>query len=320
MKKLYKNLLVALALVIAVTAAFLLIQKNKTRADLTVSDLHIISKKESKITFSFSLLNNGDKTISWSDLSSDGNDGSIALAYIAQNAIDPYTDVSLSNIYRIKKSGHFMLSPGQSWVDTLDIDAPVHLDEGEFLIVSVDPEGIVKEANEENNHVHVPIYDKSEREIMNSREIVPLQDYLDHFIYEFPHEAYMTRIPEGKSNLVFQQEYLLNNKVILLDNGRMMGPLSGYAHSYKKMDEDIIWITTSYTGEYGADTNIDLYVINTKKRKIPIPYTLSSYFGEDGWYRYQDGEFIDDSTFAYRRFWNDDSRRADSTSGTMIIR
>lgn len=320
MKKRRGLFLLLLAIVVVITAILIFAEKTRPKVDLTIRDLHVIHKNESTITFTCNISNIGENDINLEEFNVEGNDGIMARAYIAEQFSDPYSNASISNVYEVTSDSQLILAPGQVLTDTFVIDAPVHIDQGEYLIVNIDPEDILKEVDEENNSNYVPIYEKAERERMVLREIVPLQEYLEHFIYEFPHEAYMTRIPEGKSNLVFQQEYFLNDKVILLENKKLMGPLFGYAHSYKLIDQDIVWLTTSYTGEYGADTKISLYVINTTKNESSDSYFLSGYFGEDGWYNHQDGEFINDSTFQYRRYWNTDSGEDDSISRTIIIR
>ena len=100
----------------------------------------------------------------------------------------------------------------------------------------------------------------------------------------------------------------------------LLGPIRGFPYAYKKVNNDIIWLTIIHFGEYGGQTALTLYVLNIKNSTLSESYLLSDTFAEDGWYNYTDGEFINDSTFQYRHFWNDESFKSDSAFGKIIIR
>ena len=63
-----------------------------------------------------------------------------------------------------------------------------------------------------------------------------------------------------------------------------------------------------------------LNVINEELDTIANIYPLANSFGEDGYFSYQNGEFINDSTFQFIRGWNDENYKTDSLSGLQIIK
>ena len=155
------------------------------------------------------------------------------------------------------------LEPGQSITDTIVVDKPKILDDGEYICLIIDPNNTIKELDEANNFAHASIFSKHEKEYMELREIIPLEEYLKPFTYEFPQEVYLGVAPKGKSWLQFDYSILkfpLQNKLILLDNGTLLEPIYGAPFAYKKVNPNVIWISAIHVGEYGGDTSLSLYV------------------------------------------------------------
>lgn len=157
---------------------------------------------------------------------------------------------------------------------------------------------------------------KTEEQNINA---IPIEIYLEFFTNEFPEKFYLTRQPEGVPSLVLNGASL-KDKYILMNHGTIIPPINGYAHSYKRVSDDIIWLITFKTGQYGGASDVFLHVLKEKLDSISNTYLLTNSFGEDGYFSYQNGEFINDSTFQYKKSWNDENFRTDSISGLQIIR
>ena len=324
MKKSLKISLIALTILITGIAAVLFFIKISAKPDLIISDIKIVDNSYLKTnTYSFIIKNTGDKYVSLDKIGTTPVYGLNLMIFFTRDKKYPDINNSTDGDLMLISYNQEKLEPGQSITDTIVVDKPKILDNGEYICLIIDPNNTIKELDEANNFAHAGIFSEREKENMELREIIPLEEYLKPFTYEFPREVYLGVAPKGKSWLQFDYSILkfpLQNKLILLDNGTLLGPIYGSPFAYKKVNPNVIWISTIHVGEYGGDTSLSLYVINLKKETLSEQYLLSETFAEDGWYDYQDGEFINDSTFQYRHFWNDESFKADSASGVIVIR
>lgn len=150
-------------------------------------------------------------------------------------------------------------------------------------------------------------------------DTIPLEEYLELFKSEFPDKVYLTREPESVPSLVLNGESL-SDKHILMNNGAILPPINGHAYSYKRISDEILWLISFKVGRYGGASDIFLHVLNENHDSLENSYLLSNSFGEDGYFSYQNGEFINDSTFQYKKVWNDEKFKKDSLSGVHIIR
>lgn len=148
---------------------------------------------------------------------------------------------------------------------------------------------------------------------------IEFDEYLELFTEEFPAKVYLTREPEGVPSLILNGESL-SDKYILMNNGSIIPPITGHSHSYKRVNDEIVWLITYKIGQYGGASDIFLRVINENLDSLAGTYLLSNSFGEDGYFSYQNGEFINDSTFHYKKVWNDEDFKTDSLSGVHYIR
>jgi hypothetical protein len=148
---------------------------------------------------------------------------------------------------------------------------------------------------------------------------IALEEYLELFTHEFPTKVYLTRAPEGVPSLVLNGESL-NDKYILMKNGIILPPINGHAYSYRRAGNGTVWLMTFKVGQYGGASDIFLNVINENLDSLAGTYLLSNTFGEDGYFSYQNGEFMNDSTFQYQKVWNNEDDKTDSLSGMHIIR
>ena len=148
---------------------------------------------------------------------------------------------------------------------------------------------------------------------------IEFEEYLELFTNEFPSKVYLTREPEGVPSLILNGESL-SDKYILMDNGSIISPINGHAYSQKRLNDEVVWLITYKVGRYGGASDIFLNVINENLDSLSGTYLLSNSFGEDGYFSYQNGEFINDSIFQYTKTWNNEDFKTDSLTGVHIIR
>lgn len=321
MNKLLKVILITLAVLITGSVAVFYYVKNKKKPDLTISELQIVGHSSlNTSSYSVTIKNTGDKSVYLDQVGANSTFGLNLGVVFAQDKIYPDT-TELSKIdLRIIKLNRKNLEPGESISDTIVVSKPKILSEGEYVCFIIDPDNMVVEINEENNFTFAAIFSEREKEVLKSREIVPIREYLEQFTFAFPQEIYLVNPPKGKSRLNFGINDKLNTKLIQLENGSLLGPLFASPHAYKKVNDDIIWLAITYGGREDGEEGLSLYVLNIKNSTLSEPYHLASAFAEDGFYNHKDGEFINDSTFQYRHIWNDNSFKDDSAFGKIIIR
>jgi hypothetical protein len=148
---------------------------------------------------------------------------------------------------------------------------------------------------------------------------IEFEEYLELFTNEFPTKVYLSREPEGVSPIILNGE-LLSDKYILMNSGSVFPPINGHAHSYKRVSDEVVWLITYKVGRYGGASDIFLNVINENQDSLSGTYLLSNSFGEDGYFSYQNGEFVNDSTFQYKKAWNNKDFETDSLTGIHKIR
>ncbi len=103
-----------------------------------------------------------------------------------------------------------------------------------------------------------------------------------------------------KINLSFSKEKWLYKKVIFLNNGKVLNPeLSGWAFSYKKINDSILWLLHYRETEGGGGTIMLLSILNKSNLTITKTYNLAYCTGDQGDYAYKYGKWINDSTFKY---------------------
>lgn len=323
MKKVQKRLLTALTFMILIIAVLIILFTNKSIPDVIISDVQMGSNQYLKTISYLVTIKNIGETFVLIDHPGENQISGLTLSVLFTNdkdhpEIKQQTGINQYTIGRDQKK----LEPGQSLTDTIVVIKPKLLDEGEYACLIIDPDNRVKEMDEDNNFSCVPLFSKDEMESMKLREVVPIEEYLGHFALGFPGEANLDAPPEGKSWTPASPEvdWQLNNKVILLENGILLGPIVGVPYAYKHVNDDLFWISTNQFGEYGGYTCCQMYVLNSEISTLSEAYMLSETFGEDGYYIDHDGEFINDSTYEFRRYWNDESFKADSAFGTILIR
>jgi hypothetical protein len=323
MKYFQKRLIVAPTLVILSIAALFILFGKRPLPDLTISDVQMVSNQYlTSISYSVTVKNIGETFVSLDQSNEDMISG-LKIGVLFTNDKDhPEIGKQRGSILYSIRGNQEKLEPGQSLTDTIFVIKPKILNEGEFACLIVDPENRLNEMDEENNISCAPLYIDGEKEDMSHRELVHIAEYLDHFTYEFPEGVYLGVPPDGKSWTLasYEDACQLKNKVILLENGTLLGPVSGVPYAFKYIDDDLYWLTTNQFGEYGGSVSFLLYVLNIKNNTLSEAYPLANTFAEDGFYDYQDGEFLNDSTFQFRHYWNDEFFKADSAFGTIIIR
>ena len=157
--------------------------------------------------------------------------------------------------------------------------------------------------------------------IAETRDTLTLSEYLELFEHNFTTNFKITGISVAKNKIIlsFDSTKYLQNISIKLDNGIIISPeIYGYAYSYRKINPNLYWII--YYNEVEVGTSMFLCILNFKNKLLSNPYTLVHYGGDDGYWDYKYGNFINDSTYNYLYVWGNDEKTLDSLTGLDRIK
>jgi hypothetical protein len=91
----------------------------------------------------------------------------------------------------------------------------------------------------------------------------------------------------------------------------MSPEISGWAYSYRKLNEHLFWLVCYSQGESG--TSFWLYILDTKHKTVSKSYQLANAFGDQGDWAYTYGKFENDSTYHYLTVFGSEEGTQDST-------
>lgn len=343
MKRIIKIVLISISvIIISLIGLLILSEEIKTfqQPDLIPENLQVINMNATSVSFSWKLKNIGDETIPLIHSEKQHEDYSnINLyVYVSKDTIIKNTNDSLRMMLRANNNNHIELAPKQSLEGLCVMSIPNESFQWKYLMMQIDPNNEIDESNEDNNIAYISlsqseierIWGNSKEEIAKiecaeaafediSLDTISFDQFLRLFDKEFPQKYTFSSISDSLANLYLDCPEI-DDKVVLFDNGETLPRLYGFAYALKQINEDIFWLTyRSQVGENGASVEFILSVINRKENRISNTFTLATAFGEDGYFNKKSGEFINDSTYKYKRIWNDEDYKTDSIIDAFVI-
>jgi hypothetical protein len=147
-------------------------------------------------------------------------------------------------------------------------------------------------------------------------------NYLKLFNNSFTSDYNPGGVRQGNKNkmiLSFEKSKQLDSLWVKSGNGKAINPkISGWAYSYRKINDHLFWLIYYTEGESG--TSFLLCVFDTRTKTFSKPYQLANAFGDQGDWAYKYGKFVNDSTYNYLHVFGDQEKTIDSISGQDRIR
>ena len=153
-------------------------------------------------------------------------------------------------------------------------------------------------------------------------DTLTLAEYLRLFNNTFTTDFNLGWFPDGNKNpltLSFDKKTQLDALKIKLNNGLIISPeISGWAYSYRKLNEHLFWLIYYLESESG--TSLNLCILDTENRTISKSYQLANAFGDQGDWAYKYGKFENDSTYHYLLVYGSMQGTQDSIFGQDRIK
>ena len=144
-------------------------------------------------------------------------------------------------------------------------------------------------------------------------DTVKVETLLSLFEYKFSN--HFNRDSIDASNLSFSKSTQIRGLTLDLNEQFIRLPFYGYAHSYKKITEEIYWLVTYSEGEVAM--NFSIMALNILSGQSTEPQSICYYGGDAGYWHYKYG-FIDNNyIYHFIKVNGDEFGTTDSLSNTI---